>query len=174
VALSTGISIALILWGAVVTVLVISAMEWLRQLHDSVSGGGRGHPGGLTVGTAAPRVHSLGPEGTGSITFGDGQRWLLTFVSPGCRPCAVLLHAWAETAAAFSSIGITPVLIHYRSRAEATGREGSTELVDGEGATFQNFRIHATPFFYVIGGDGRILKSGVADARTLAQVATEV
>ncbi len=167
-----------ILWGVVLLegVLLLGVLRQLGLLHhrlDSLRTGDEQRPGtqGLEIGTSAPEF-TLRQVGGGYLSLQDfrGQPVLLTFVSPGCGPCKLLLTDLAPLIADLQERGLQTVLVSMVELADAeqlrdTFGIGAPMVVQKGMEVSEAYNISVTPYVCVIDTQGRIQARGVANKR---------
>lgn len=157
--MSFTVSALLLSWVAIALLaLVVSGL--VRQVHALTTGGADAVSArriGPVAGAPAPRFDELAPTVPGPL--------VLLFAGEGCRTCAQLLPAAADTAGA----GVTVRALYPAAvPPDAPPPGGALASVRGAAAElFQLYHVVATPYAVLVGADGRVVESrplGSADA----------
>jgi uncharacterized membrane protein YphA (DoxX/SURF4 family)/peroxiredoxin len=130
---------------------------------------------GGRVGTAPRQIGALAPlfslpSAAGQVVslqdlLADDRACLLTFVSPGCGPCAALLPElarWHDTVT--ERLALTLVAPVEAMQAEALAREHDLAdvLIDQQSAVMQAYGVTATPSAVLVATDGTVRSAPVA------------
>jgi uncharacterized membrane protein YphA (DoxX/SURF4 family)/peroxiredoxin len=120
------------------------------------------------IGALAPQF-SL-PSATGQVVslqdlLADGRACVLTFLSPGCAPCAALmpeLARWHHTLA--GRLAITLVAQVDGRQAEALARQHTLDdvLIDEQATVMHAYGVNANPSAILVASDGTLRSTPVA------------
>ena len=122
---------------------------------------------GLPIGSVAPPISGVTADGQDAgWQPKPGQPQLLLFAAPDCEPCAKVLPAVNRLARATDGgqLGIAAVVPGQRdeaARLAAKFRPRFPCLAEDGGGAFGRYRVRASPFAFVVGGDGRVLAKGL-------------
>jgi uncharacterized membrane protein YphA (DoxX/SURF4 family)/peroxiredoxin len=136
-----------------------------RRLRSS---DGRAATAPRQIGALAPQF-SL-PSAAGRVVnlqdlLADDRACILTFVSPGCGPCAALLPElarWHDTVT--ERLALTLIAPVEAMQAEALAREHALNdvLIDQQSAVMQAYGVTATPSAVLVASDGTVRSAPVA------------
>jgi len=170
-------AVAVGLLGLLVAGLLRSHAEILRQLHALGVGREAPAPAASGLGTPAPRLDGVAPDGEAVSIALDrpGERTLLLFLSSGCGTCAGWWDAlrtgahrdqpWRTVAVARGADEESPSLLQ--------GLAPPDVAVVMSSAAWESFRVPGSPYAVMVdGASGRVTGEGVA--RSWAQLASLV
>lgn len=156
-----------LVWLGVDTLLLLSALEWIRQVSVIAAEAGE-QSGTLSVGMDAPTIRGRGlgardPASRDAIL----RLRLLLFVTPTCPGCRALAQDLRTKLDRWSVGTDTMLQVVVRESEEQRAREvfGHVEpeaslILDPSGQVFADYRITRIPYLYVIGADNQIIARG--------------
>lgn len=135
---------------------VLAALAPLRPAHS---------PSGLPSGTKAP-AFTL-PDLSGQMVSLEalaGQEVLLVFASPHCPACREMYPHLGAFARKHPEVAVVMVSLGSgeENRQVAQEQGFSFPVLEGDEEVMAAYRVPGTPFFYVLDGEGMILRSGFA------------
>ncbi len=144
-----------------------SVLLW-RENRRLRSTDGRAVTAPRQIGALAPQFSlpsAAGPVVSLQDLLADDRACLLTFVSPGCGPCATLLPElarWHDTVT--ERLALTLVAPVEATQAEALAREHALTdvLVDEQATVMHAYGINATPSAILLASDGTVRSAPVA------------
>jgi peroxiredoxin/uncharacterized membrane protein YphA (DoxX/SURF4 family) len=139
-----------------------------RENHQLRSTGGRAATTPRQIGALAPQF-SL-PSAAGRIVslqdlLADGRACVLTFVSPGCGPCAALLPELARWHDSITErLALTLVAPVEATQADALAREHTLTdvLIDQQSTVMHAYGVTATPSAVLVASDGTVRSAPIA------------
>ncbi len=161
------------MWVVLVALGVLVFLVY-RQLGYLLDVRGRGHEQaqllrGLDIGTLLPPLEgTLVSHGHGAPftlrTGGPGMRTLLMFADPLCGSCELGVTALNAMADALAAAGVEAVIATVEElrfvQAVPAFAASSIPVVIVDHGVRDEFRVRATPLFYVADDQGRVLASG--------------
>jgi uncharacterized membrane protein YphA (DoxX/SURF4 family)/peroxiredoxin len=158
----------LIAIGALATLTTTMTLLLWRENRRLRSTDGRLVTAPRQIGALAPQFAL--PSATGGVVslqnlLADDRACILTFVSPGCGPCAALLPElarWHDTVA--ERIALTLVTPAEATQAEALAREHALTdvLIDEQATVMHAYGVWGTPSAILVASDGTVRSAPVA------------
>jgi uncharacterized membrane protein YphA (DoxX/SURF4 family)/peroxiredoxin len=158
----------LIATGALATLATTTSVLLWRENRRLRSTDGRAVAAPRQIGALAPRF-SL-PSAAGQVVslqdlLADNRACVLTFVSPGCGPCAALLPElarWHDTVT--ERLALTLVAPVEAMQAEALAREHTMTdvLIDEQATVMHAYGVTATPSAVLVASDGTMRSAPIA------------
>lgn len=158
----------LIATGALATLTTTTSFLLWRENRRLRSTGGREAASLRQIGALAP--HFTLPSTTGRAVslqdlLADDRACVLTFVSPGCGPCAALLPElalWHDTIT--ERVALTTVTAAEATEAEKLAREHALTdvLIDQQSTVMHAYGVTATPSAVLVASDGTVRSAPVA------------
>jgi uncharacterized membrane protein YphA (DoxX/SURF4 family)/peroxiredoxin len=158
----------LIVIGALATLATTTSLLLWRENRRLRTAGGRATSAPRQIGALAPQF-SL-PSAAGRVVslqdlLADDRACVLTFVSPGCGPCAALLPElarWHDTVT--ERLALTLVAPVEAMQAEALAHEHSLTdvLIDQQSTVMHAYGVTATPSAVFVASDGTVRSAPVA------------
>ncbi|HSZ13856.1 MAG TPA: MauE/DoxX family redox-associated membrane protein [Solirubrobacteraceae bacterium] len=158
----------LIATGALASLATTMTLLLWRENRRLRSTDGRAAAAPRQIGALAPEFCL--PSATGRVVslqdlLADGRARVLTFVSPGCGPCAALLPElarWHHTVT--GRLALTLVAQVETMQAEALARRHALTdvLIDEQATVMQAYGVNATPSAILVASDGTVRSTPVA------------
>lgn len=144
-----------------------SVLLW-RENHRLRSTDGRVAAAPRQIGALAPQF-SL-PSAAGRVVnlqdlLVDDRACILTFVSPGCGPCAELLPElarWHDTVTERLALTLVAPVEAMQAEALASEHDLTDVLIDQQSAVMQSYGVTATPSAVLVASDGTVRSAPVA------------
>jgi len=180
------LAVVLVIWLALDTIVLLSALEWLRQLDarrgiSDVS---------LPAGTIAPQLpakyldlHAGGSEQRSGREPPNCPHFIL-FVSPTCPGCRALVTNLRTRMAGWlaTSPGLVTIVVQSTKGRAASSlfsdkpwvADIASVVEDDSGAISSSFLISRVPYVYILDSLGRVMAAGTAEDRTVSRMLASV
>jgi uncharacterized membrane protein YphA (DoxX/SURF4 family)/peroxiredoxin len=158
----------LVATASLATVTTTTSVLLWRENHRLHSTGGREVSAPRQIGALAPRFtlpSTAGPVVSLQELLAGNRACILTFVHPGCGPCATLLPElarWHDTIT--ERLALTLVTAAEAIEAEKLAREHALTdvLIDQQSTVMHEYGVNATPSAVLLASDGTLRSAPVA------------
>lgn len=158
----------LIAIGALATLATTTSVLLWHENRGLRSTGGRATSAPRQVGALAPQF-SL-PSAAGRVVnlqdlLADDRACVLTFVSPGCGPCAALLPElarWHDTVTQRLALTLVAPVEAIQAEALASEHDLTDVLIDQQSTVMHSYGVTATPSAVLVASDGTVRSAPVA------------
>ncbi len=168
VASTNATNLWLIAISALAALAVTTSVLLWRENRRLRSTDGRAATAPRQIGALAPQFSlpsTAGPAVSLQDLLADDRACILTFVSPGCGPCAALLPElarWHDTVT--ERLALTLVTLAKATEAEALVREHALTdvLIDEQATVMHQYGVWGTPSAVLVASDGTVRSAPVA------------